>query len=206
MKRERREAQTRFDLIDPALKAVGWGENSSRIRVEFPISKGRLIGQGRREKPLSADYMLQYRNRNLAIIEVKDRNCYYTEGVTQAKDYAKRLHVRYAYSTNGDRIYQIDMETGTEAEIDRYPTPEELWTMTFPEPLDPDEKERTLWRERFFAVPFEDRSGSWQPRYYQENAITRTLEAIADGKKRILLTLATGTGKTAIAFQKLLYD
>jgi len=196
------EAQTRHDLIDPAIHAAGWGTISdSRIRVEFPITQGRILGQGRRSKPLKADYVLQYKNRNLAVVEAKARDIYYTDGVGQAKDYAERLHIRFTYSTNGKRIYQIDMENGREEEIDTFPTPEELWERIFPEPVNALQIDMDKWQKHLFAIPFEDRSGTWQPRYYQENAITKTLEAIAEGKERILLTLATGTGKTAIAFQ-----
>jgi type I restriction enzyme R subunit len=196
------EAQTEFEYIDPALKEAGWGVvEGSRVRKQFPISQGRLIGQGRRAKPLKADYVLQYKNRNLAVVEAKARDIYYTDGVGQAKDYAERLNIRFTYSTNGLRIYAIDMEEATEGDIQKYPTPDELWEMTFPTPINALQTDKAAWRERLFSVPFEDRSGTWQPRYYQENAITKVLEAVADGKERILLTLATGTGKTAISFQ-----
>jgi len=189
------ESETRAELIDPALLDAGWGKvEGSRIRREFPITKGRLKGYGgQRTSTLSADYVLVYKNRNLAVIEAKKSDLAYNEGVGQAKDYAERLNIRYAYSTNGKRIYAIDMQEGQEEEIAKYPSPEALWEMTFP-------KEDTV-LDKLFAVAFEDKSGSWQPRYYQNNAITKTLEAIAEEKKRILLTLATGTGKTAIAFQ-----
>jgi len=196
------ESETEFEYIDPALKEAGWGiVEGSRIRKQFPISRGRLIGQGRRDRPLKADYVLQYKNCNLAVIEAKAIEKYYTDGVGQAKDYAERLHIRYTYATNGPEIYFIDMDEGRESDVDGYPTPDELWEMTFPEPETEKAVEIADWRERFSDIPFEDRSGTWQPRYYQENAINKTLEAVADGKKRILLTLATGTGKTAISFQ-----
>lgn len=195
------ETETRAELIDPVLRAAGWGVvESSRIRMEFPINKGRLIGHGQRSKPDKADYVLQYKNRNLAVIEAKARDKYYTEGVGQAKDYAGKLQVRFTYSTNGLKIYKIDMTEGQEGDVTSYPTPDELWDMTFGEqnklqPLS------AVWRDKLFSVPFEDRGGTWQPRYYQENAITKVLEAVSENKDRILLTLATGTGKTAIAFQ-----
>ncbi|GJM32388.1 MAG: type I restriction endonuclease subunit R [Saprospiraceae bacterium] len=196
------ETQTRAEYIDPALKAAGWGVvEGSRIRREHQITKGRLLGQKRRSKPLFADYILIYNNRILAVIEAKGRDKYYTDGLGQAKDYAERLNVRFTYSTNGLRIYSVDMEAGQEGDVTQYPTPDELWEMTFPSPKTVQEEAITDWKARFFATPFEDRGGTWQPRYYQENAITKTLEAIAEGKDRILLTLATGTGKTAIAFQ-----
>jgi len=110
------ESQTRLDYIDPALQKVGWGSvGDSRILVEQSvnqITQGRLIGQGRRAAPLKADYILRYKNRNLAVVEAKARDIYYTEGVGQAKDYAERLNIRYAYSTNGKQIYSIDMDEG----------------------------------------------------------------------------------------------
>lgn len=195
------ETETRAEYIDPALKAAGWGVvEGSRIRMEFPINKGRLIGHGQRSKPDKADYVLQYKNRNLAVIEAKSRDKYYTDGVGQAKDYAGKLQVRFTYSTNGLQIYRIDMQEGQEGDVTSYPTPDELWEMTFGEQnkLQPLSE---VWRDKLLSVPFEDRGGTWQPRYYQENAITKVLEAVANDQQRILLTLATGTGKTAIAFQ-----
>ena len=113
--------------------------------------------------------------------------------MAQAKNYAGKLAVRFTYSTNGQGIYGIDMQTGTEGGVARFPSPGELWNLTF--------AEANAWRDRFAAVPFEDRGGFFQGRYYQDIAIDRVLEAIAAGKSRILLTLATGTGKTFIAFQ-----
>jgi len=196
------ESQTKHDFIDPALKEAGWGVvEGSRIRLEFPITQGRLMGQGRRSTPLFADYVLQYKNRNLAVIEAKSRDLHYTEGVAQAKDYAERMNIRFTYATNGKQIYGMDMELGKEGDVAQYPTPDELWEMCFPAPVDTQKEEQADWRDKLFAVPFEDRGGSWQPRYYQENAITKALEAVAAEKDRILLTLATGSGKTAIAFQ-----
>lgn len=196
------EAQTEYEYIDPALKAAGWGViEDSKVYKQFPISQGRLIGQGRRSRPLKADYVLQYKNRYLAVIEAKARDEYYTSGVGQAKDYAQRLNIRYAYATNGLKIYGIDMEEGKEEDVNKFPTPDELWEMTFPSVKTENALAIANWRERLFAVPYENRGGTWNLRYYQDNAITKVLEAIADKKDKILLTLATGTGKTAIAFQ-----
>ncbi len=196
------EAETRAELIDPALQAAGWGVvEGSRIRREYPITLGRLEGQGRRGKPLTADYVLEFRNTKLAVIEAKAEDEELTEGVAQAKNYAGKLCIRHAYSTNGKGFYGIDMEEGTEGELSSFPTPDELWNMTF--------AERNEWRDRFAAIPFEDKGGTFQPRYYQDIAISRVMEAIAAGLDRILLTLATGTGKTFIAFQiawKLFYS
>jgi len=196
------EAQTKHDLIEPALHKAGWGVvEGSRLRLEFPISKGRLIGQGRRATPLFADYVLEYKNRRIGIVEAKARDLYYTDGVGQAKDYAERLNIRYTYATNGLKIYGIDMDEGTERDVTKFPSPDELWEMTFPTPVDEYKVEIDKWKQKIFSIPFEDRGGTWEPRYYQNNAITRALEAVAEKKDRILLTLATGTGKTAIAFQ-----
>lgn len=187
------EAETRAELIDPALKEAGWGVvDGSRVRREM-VTLGRLIGGGRRGKQDIADYVLMYRGQKLAVIEAKKRSLPDTEGLGQAKRYAERLQTRFAYSTNGDGIYRVDMQTGAEGYVDSYPSPADLWDDTFSAPSE--------WREHFGAVPFEDKGGFWQPRYYQHNAINQALEAIADGRDRILLTLATGTGKTAIAFQ-----
>ena len=187
------EAETRAELIDPALRAAGWGvEDGSRVRREV-IAPGRLIGGGRRGKQDIADYVLIHRGQKLAVIEAKKQSLPATEGLGQAKRYAERLQARFAYSTNGEGIYRVDMQSGEEGDVSAFPTPEELWAATFKAP--------SPWRERFGQVPFEDKGGFWQARYYQHNAINNALEAIADGRDRILLTLATGTGKTAIAFQ-----
>lgn len=187
------EAETRAELIDPALKAASWGDvDGSRVRREV-ITLGRLQGAGKRTGQDIADYVLFYRGQKLAVIEAKRRDLPDTEGVAQAKKYAATLQTRFTYSTNGIGIYRIDMDTGAEGYVDRYPTPQELWDATY--------AKANIWRNRFGEVPFEDKGGQWQARYYQHNAINKTLEAIAAGEKRILLTLATGTGKTAIAFQ-----
>ena len=191
------EAETRAELIDPALRAAGWGvAPGSRVRREV-ITLGRLQGAGMRAKQDIADYVLVYRNQKLAVIEAKRESAKVTEGLGQAKKYAGKLHARFAYSTNGRGLYRVDMDTGEEGDALSYPTPDELWQATFGEA----EAREQSWRERFSAIPFEDRGGQWQARYYQHNAITNTLDAIGRGQDRILLTLATGTGKTAIAFQ-----
>ena len=188
------EAETRADHIDPALAAAGWGVvEGSRIRREFPITLGRLEGYGRRGKPLTADYVLFYRNTKLAVVEAKAWDEPLTQGVGQAKDYAGKLAIRFTYSSNGQGVYAIDMQDGTEGEVGAFPSPDELWARTFERP--------NAWRDRLAAIPYEDKGGSHPSRYYQDIAIERVLEAVAAGKPRILLTLATGTGKTFIAFQ-----
>jgi len=196
------EQETRTNLILPAIQEAGWGTvEGSRIREEYPITKGRLVGGGKRSVPDKADYVFQYKNRNIAIIEAKSDEKHYTEGVGQAKDYAERLQVRFTYATNGLQIYKMDMQKGEEGDVTTYPTPDELWEITFPSEEMGLIPEEVAWRDKFHEIPFETRSGTWQPRYYQENAINNAMDAIAKGQNRILLTLATGTGKTAIAFQ-----
>ena len=188
------EAETRAELIDPLLAAVGWGVvEGSRIRREFSITPGRIEGGGRRGKPLTADYVLTYRNTQLAVVEAKPDTAPLTEGVAQAKDYASKLRLRFTYASNGLGVYAIDMASGEEGPVAAFPSPEELWARSF--------AEDNAWRDRFAAIPYADRGGSWQIRFYQDIAVSRALEAIGTGQNRILLTLATGTGKTSIAFQ-----
>ena len=188
------EADTRAELIDPLLTEAGWGVvDGSRIRREFSITPGRIEGGGRRGKPLTADYVLTYRNTQLAVVEAKPDTAPLTEGVAQAKDYASKLQLRFTYASNGLGVYAIDMATGEEGEAERFPTPEELWTRQF--------AEENAWRDCFAAIPYADKGGSWQIRFYQDIAVSRVLEAVATGCDRILLTLATGTGKTSMAFQ-----
>jgi type I restriction enzyme R subunit len=198
------ESETRAEHIDPALKAAGWGVvEGSRILREYRIAPGRIEGHGRKPRPVIADYILVYRNTKLAVIEAKAWDEELTEGVAQAKNYAGKLAIRFAYSTNGRGIYEVDMcpaqsgqqgQSGPlEREVSHYPTPDELWRYTF--------AEANAWRDRFADVPFEDKGGSHPGRYYQDTAVERVMEALSAGQNRILLTLATGTGKTFIAFQ-----
>jgi len=189
------EADTRANRIDPVLREAGWGVvPGSHIARELTIAPGRILGGGQRASALSADYVLSFRGRQLAVLEAKRAGLGHTTGVGQAKQYAGLLKARFAYASNGIGWYGIDMHTGAEGDMALpFPTPEELWLRCFPEGND--------WRERFGAVPFETGGGKWQPRYYQHNAITAVLDAIAQGRERVLLTLATGTGKTSIAFQ-----
>jgi len=196
----RNESETRAELIDPHLQKQGWAiVPESRIRREYPITKGRLIGSGKRAMPDKADYILQFNNRNVAVLEAKSEGCYYTEGLAQAKGYATRLNLRFAICTNGQKYYMADME-GKEGDIIEIPTPAELWDKLYGK----EEKKNQLafnWEQRFFNIPFETKGGSWELRYYQQNAINNVLKAVANDQKKILITLATGTGKTAVAFQ-----
>ncbi len=188
------EAETRAEYIDPQLKASGWGVvEGSKILREFQITDGRVQPGGKRLPAEKADYVLVYKNRKIGIVEAKpfDPDEDTTgEGVGQAKGYAQKLHIDYTYSTNGKNIYEMSMKTGREGYVDHFPSPDELWSKTF--------SDQSEWKEIFSSVPSE---GEYGKRYYQEIAIERALDAIAEEKKRILLTLATGTGKTAIAFQ-----
>lgn len=188
------EAETRAELIDPKLKACGWGvTEGSKVLREYHITQGKIQTGGGRGKKEIADYVLVFKGIKLAIVEAKSDELEVGEGVMQAKKYAQKLQLETTYSTNGKAIYQICMKSGEESLVTDFLSPEQLWNKTFAEQND--------WREQFANVPFEDKSGSWQLRYYQEIAVQRTVEAIAQSKDRILLTLATGTGKTAIAFQ-----
>ena len=148
---------------------------------------------GVRAKKLTADYVLVYKGIKLAVIEAKSDECVVGEGVAQAKQYAEKLNIETTYSTNGKEIYSICMKTGEEGLVADYLTPEQLWNKTF--------AVQNEWREKFAAIPFEDVGGTKGARYYQEIAVNNTLEAVANNAQRILLTLATGTGKTFIAFQ-----
>lgn len=188
------EADTRAERIDPVLAAAGWGAaEGSKVRREV-ICPGRILSGGKRGKSLSCDYVLIYKGHKLAVLEAKRAGLSHRNGVGQAKDYATRLGSRFAYASNGLAWYAIDMASGAEGDMSLpFPTPDELWNRTFADHND--------WRERFGEVEFETDAGKWEPRYYQHKAITAALEAIADGDRRILLTLATGTGKTSIAFQ-----
>ena len=188
------EAETRAELIDPQLKDCGWGViEDSKILREYHITAGRIQTGGVRAKKLTADYVLVYKGIKLAVIEAKSDELGVGEGVAQAKQYAEKLSLQTTYATNGKEIYSICMATGQEGLVAHYLTPDELWAKTF--------AVQNEWRNKFSSVPFEDKGGTWQLRYYQEIAVKNTLEALANDQDRILLTLATGTGKTAIAFQ-----
>lgn len=122
------------------------------------------------------------------------------ETMAQAKDYAARLQIRFAICTNGHRYYMVDIETGTQQDIPAVPTPDELWAL-YQQGSTALVTEASVWEQRFYDIPFETKGGLWEPRYYQQNAINAVMKAVAQDQKRMLLTLATGTGKTAIAFQ-----
>jgi type I restriction enzyme R subunit len=185
------EAETRAELIDPKLKASGWGVvEGSKVFREFHITAGKIQTGCKRAKPLIADYILAYQGRKLAVIEAKSDELEVGEGVAQAKNYAEKLHLDTTFSSNGNEIYQICMKTGEEGLVNKFPGPDELWKKTF--------EVQNSWKDKFNAVPAE---GRFERRFYQEIAINKVMDAVAEDKPRILLTLATGTGKTIIAFQ-----
>lgn len=184
------ESETRAELIDPRLAESGWGKGEAKVRREYHITAGKIQSGGKRGKPVIADYVLVYKNRQLAVIEAKSVKNGVGEGVAQAKEYASKLNLKFAYATNGKEIYQINMQGGEEL-VHTFPTPEELWQKTFTQ---------NEWAEKYNEIAFENISGTKPPRYYQEIAVHKALQAIAENKNRILLTLATGTGKTTIAF------
>lgn len=188
------EAETRAELIDPKLKASGWGVvDGTKVHREHHITAGKLLVGGKRAKPLIADYVLSYKGCKLAVVEAKNTIKGVAEGVAQAKNYAEKLRLDNTFACDGKTIYQIDMQSGKEGPVAAFPTPEELWNKKF--------TTINQWRDLFTATPFDDIGGTKQVYYYQEIAINNAMAAIADGKQRILLTLATGTGKTFIAFQ-----
>ena len=193
------ESDTRLKKINPALAKAGWGVvEGSDIFTEqsaYMVTPGRIVRKAKRN-PDKIDYLLTYKGVKIGIVEAKSDEKHVSAGVEQAKKYAAAMNIRWTYSTNGDQIWAIDMQAKpgdfTEGLVDHFPTPDELWQMTFPV--------RNVWRDKFNLEPF-NRDGGKQPRYYQENAVNAVLEAVANRVDRILLTLATGTGKTYIAFQ-----
>lgn len=198
------ETSTRRKKIDPKLYEVGWEQvPESEILTEqraYEIAPGR-VQKLKSRHPKKVDYLLVYKGQKLAVIEAKSDEKDVSEGVAQAKEYAQRLQIRYTYSTNGDKIWAIDMGVEDadgncigyhEGEVDKFPSPQELWNWYFPI--------QNEWRDKFRTLPF-NRDGGRSVRYYQENAVNNVLDAVANQQKRILLTMATGTGKTYTAFQ-----
>lgn len=188
------ESETRAEYIDPKLKMSGWGEvEGSKVLREFRITEGKIQTGGLRAKPEIADYVLVYKNQKIGVIEAKAQNLEVGEGVAQAKAYAQKLQIDYAYSTNGKEIYEMSLATGEEKSVIDFPTPDELWNKSF--------TDQNEWKEKFNNILFEDGGSGKKPRYYQEIAVNNAMNCIAEEKNRVLLTLATGTGKTFVAFQ-----
>jgi type I restriction enzyme, R subunit len=187
---ELNESDTRAKHIDPALSRAGW--EPSMVRREVQITAGRILGAGKRGEPTVTDYVLEHKGKRLAVIEAKAWSRAHTEGLEQAKRDATKLGVPFAFSTNGQKIRQVNLLTGKEEDLEDFPAPEQLLDL-IAEPLN-----HIL--NSFRKIPFESKAGTEPVRYYQQIAVERVLEGIAKGDKRFLLTLATGTGKTKIAF------
>ena len=192
------EADTCREFVTPRLLEAGWGVAPHAIGEQRSFTNGRIIvtgGKVRRGKQKRADYLLYYRrDYPIAVVEAKEIGLSVETGVQQAREYAEILGLKFAYATNGHRIIEIDYLTGTEREVDRYATPDELFARLTAATQLPQASASHL------LEPFNLVSGK-VPRYYQQIAIHRVIEAILRGQKRILATLATGTGKTCVAFQ-----
>jgi len=184
------EADTRAKLIDPQIKSSDWLE--SHIVREYYFTDGRKLIGGKRGKQYYVDYLLVYENTNLAIIEAKAENKDPLDGLQQSINYAQKLKIDFVYATNGHKIYEHNLITGKGDWVEKFPTPQRLFARKFPtiSPI----------TEKIIKQPFHF-EGTMKPRYYQQIAVDKTLEAIANGRDKVLLTLATGTGKTYIAFQ-----
>jgi type I restriction enzyme R subunit len=200
------EADTRAKLIDPLLHAAGWSED--RIRREHYLERDRQITRGRiylvgdeprRKEPKKVDYLLRYSDAlPVAVVEAKDESHEPEAGIQQAKTYAQVLDMLFAYSTNGHGIVEFDFITNTQRQLPQFPTPDELW-------LRLTAYRTVLGRGGANPVlqPFcpPARCGNREPHYFQEVAVNRSIQAIMQGQKRLLLAMATGTGKTFVAFQ-----
>jgi type I restriction enzyme R subunit len=184
------ESDTRANFIDPKLVDSQW--ESIHIVREYYFTDGRKLLGDKRGKRLFLDYLLKYNNTNLAIVEAKKLGDHPTKGLQQALEYAEKLKINFVYATNGKQIYEFDRRTGKGDYVDSFPTPQELYNRLF--------GAKNELKEQLQNIPFL-LTGNFGPRYYQEIAVSKVMESIADGQDRILLTLATGTGKTFISFQ-----
>ena len=193
------EADTCRKHVVPKLQAAGWDDRPHAINEQRTFTDGRIVfvgGKARRGKQKRADYLLRYRSDfPIAVVEAKARYKHAAEGLQQAKDYAEILGLRFAYATNGDGIVEFDYTKGIERSITDFPTPEDLWIRL----RNADGPTDNLAAERLLTPTFPDRAKPL--RYYQEIAVNRTVKAVLQERKRALLTLCTGAGKTAVAFQ-----
>lgn len=200
----RNEAKTRKELIDPKLKASGWFNHDWQVDPEYKITAGRIHFDGKsanRAKPIYADYLLRYSSSlAIAVVEAKAEDKHYLEGEKQAKDYAKKLGLWFSYATNGHEIEFYNLKQGTQTKVDKFHTPDELWEMYLKESgFDSATKKQIALTHDYY-----DESSIGQrrkPRYYQEKAVTKAIEAVVNNKKRVLITMATGTGKTFTSIQ-----
>ena len=199
-KHEMTEEDIKLQFITPAIEAAGW-DKFKQIKLEYNFTDGRVIVRGNvtaRGKRKRTDYLLYYRpNLPLAIVEAKDNKHSLGAGMQQGIEYAECLDVPFVYSSNGDGFLEHDMKSGKERELQlsEFPSPEELWARY------KNIEQITPEQEKLITEPYYFNPGDKTPRYYQRIAINRTVEAIARGQNRILLVMATGTGKTYTAFQ-----
>ena len=202
-KKELSEMDIRTKYITPAIVSAGWS-SFSQMREEYKVTNGRIIARGKtckREAPLKADYVLFYKpNKPIAIVEAKDNNHTMADGMQQALQYADMMDVPFVFSSNGDGfVFHNKFITEGHPEInlslDEFPSPETLWNMYH------EQSHISLAQDTVIDEPYYSDNPDKQPRYYQMNAINKTVEAIANGQNRVLLVMATGTGKTYTAFQ-----
>lgn len=198
--KELSEEDIKIKYITPAIQKSNW-DIQTQVRCEYYYTAGKMNVRenvATRGKRKFVDYLLSYKsNLPIAIIEAKDNNVTEAHGIQQAIGYAVDLDIPFAYSSNGSKFYEHDRLTGKERELsmEEFPTPEELWNRYV------EEKELTEEQLKVITEPYYFMSAYKTPRYYQRIAINKTVEAIAKGQKRILLVMATGTGKTFTAFQ-----
>lgn len=199
-KSEMTEEDIKLQYITPAIEGAGW-DKQKQIKMEYNFTDGRVIVRGnitQRAKRKKTDYLLFYKaNLPLAVVEAKDNKHSLGAGMQQGIEYAECLDVPFVYTSNGDGFLEHDIKNGTEKELtlEQFPSPEELWKRYKGDIQMTDEQEKLIIQPYYFQM------GDKTPRYYQRIAINRTIEAIAKGQNRILLVMATGTGKTYTAFQ-----
>ncbi len=189
------EEQTKLEFITPALERAGWRRAPAKLAMEQLITKGRLTATGKHEEAKKADYVLMWGTRRIAVVEAKAKGFVATKGEPQAREYAEALGVRFTFATNGEQLVAIDLVKKTRkiVALSAFPSPEALLAKLAEEQESPLE---AACRE----VPWDQKRGR-VIRYYQERAAEEVFRAMGEGRKRMLLTLATGTGKTYIAFQ-----
>lgn len=194
------EEEVKLNFITPAIEKAGW--EKTQIRMEYPITNGKIVvrgNKGYRTSKQRADYLLFYKpNLPLAVVEAKDDSHNLGDGMFQAQEYAKKLDVRFVFVSNGKGFLSYDMRTGEQLVInnDQFPSPETLFKLQYGQEI-----ERCPDLKKVIETPYYFDPGSYEPRYYQRIAINRAVEEIAKGKERLLLVMATGTGKTFMAFQ-----
>lgn len=199
-KKQLTEQDIRTKYITPAIKQAGWDE-MTQLREEVYFTQGRIEVRGKtvkRGKAKKADYILYYKNNfPIAVIEAKDNKHSVGSGMQQAQDYAETLDIPFAYSSNGDGFLEHDFFTGKEREIsmDEFPSPAELYER-YKQANNLDES-----KQKIIETPYYSDGSGKTPRYYQEIAINRTIKSVSEGQDRILLVMATGTGKTFTAGQ-----